>query len=176
MSETLPKAKATPAVAFCFLLNQLLDRERWARERLERFVGQSVELRPPLLPPLRLAIAPQGRIEPGAAQPDAIVTIDGISGASELADELRTLAKHFRWDAEEELSRLVGDVAAQRIGGTVRAFAHWQLDAARRIGEAFADYATTESGALVRRRELQDFAAELERLGASIERLERRLD
>ena len=175
MSETLPKAKATPAVAFCFLLNQLLERERWARERLERFAGQSVELRPPLLPPLRLAIAAGGRIEEGGPEPSAIVTLDGISGTSPLAEELRYLAKHLRWDAEEELSRVVGDVAAQRIGGTARAFARWHLDAARRVGEALGDYATTESGMLVRRRELGDFAAELERLRAAIDRLERRL-
>ncbi len=84
--------------------------------------------------------------------------------------------KHLRWDAEEELSRLVGDVAAQRIGSAVRAFAQWQLDAARRVGEALADYATNESGALVRRGELTDFAAQVERLNAAIERLERRLD
>ncbi|HEY3077307.1 MAG TPA: hypothetical protein VGJ74_19215 [Burkholderiales bacterium] len=157
-------------------MNQLLDRERWARQRLERFAGQSVELRPPLLPPLRLAIAAGGRIEEGGPEPAAAVSLNGISGASELADELRDLAKHFRWDAEEELSRLVGDVAAQRIGDTVRAFAHWQLDAARRVGEALADYATTESATLVRRRELQDFAAQVEQLRAAIARLEQRLD
>ena len=175
MSETAPKAKATPAVAFCFLLNRLLARETWARERLERFVGQSVELRPPLLPPLRFAIAAGGRIEPGAAEPQAIVTLDGVSGIGELADELRYLAKHLRWEAEEELSRIVGDVAAERIAGAVRAFGRWQLDAAQRVSEALADYATAESGALVRRAELEDFAARVERLRAAIDRLERRL-
>jgi len=175
LSDALSTAKATPAVAFCFLLNQLLDRERWARERLERFAGRSAELRPPLLPPLRLAVAAGGRIEPGGPEPEAIVTLDGVSGVGDFADELRYLATHLRWDAEEELSRVVGDAAAQRIGGALRAFARWQLDAARRVGEALADYATAESGALVRRDELADFAAELERLRAAIDRLERRL-
>jgi len=175
LSETLPKAKATPAVAFCFLLNQLLARESWARERLARFVGQSVELRPPLLPPLRLAIADGGRIEEGGSEPAAVVTLQGVSGSSPLADELRYLAKHLRWEAEEELSKVVGDVAAERIGGALRAFGRWQLDAAQRLSEALADYATAESGALVRRSELRDFAAELERLHAALARLEKRL-
>jgi len=175
LSETAPKAKATPAVAFCFLLNRLLARETWARERLQRFVGQSVELRAPLLPPLRLTVMPGGRIEPGGLEPEAIVTVDGVSGASEFADELRYLAKHLRWEAEEELSRIVGDVAAERIAGAVRAFGRWQLDAAQRVSEALTDYATAESGALVRRAELEDFAARLERLRAAIDRLERRL-
>jgi ubiquinone biosynthesis protein UbiJ len=175
LSETRPKAKATPAVAFCFLLNQLLARESWARERLARFAGQAVEFRPPLLPPLRLAIADGGLIEEGGPEPVAVVTLQGVSGSGALADELRYLATHLRWEAEEELSKLVGDVAAGRIAGALRAFGRWQLDAAQRVSEALADYATAESGALVRRSELRDFAAEVERLRAAIARLEQRL-
>jgi ubiquinone biosynthesis protein UbiJ len=175
LSEPFTSAKATPAVAFCFLLNQLLERERWARERLARFVGQSAELRPPLLPPLRLVVAAGGRIEPGGGEPDAIVTLDGITGDGGLANELRYLAGHLRWDFEEELSRVMGDVAAARVGGTLRAFARWQADAAQRVTEALADYATAESGALVGRDELARFAADLERLRAAIDRLERRI-
>jgi ubiquinone biosynthesis protein UbiJ len=169
LSETLSSAKATPAVAFCFLLNQLLARETWARERLERFVGQSAEFCPPLLPPLRVQVAAGGRIEPGGGEPAASVTLEGVSGQGELADELRYLAKHLRWDFEEELSRVVGDVAAERVGNTMRAFMRWQADAAQRVTEAFADYT------LVRREELERFAAEVERLGSAIEKLERRL-
>jgi len=169
LSETLSSAKATPAVAFCFLLNQLLARETWARERLERFAGHSAEFRPPFLPPLRLVIAAGGRIEPGGDEPGAIVTLEGITGNGPLADELRYLAKHLRWDFEEELSRVMGDVAAERIGNAMRSFARWQADAAQRLTEAFADHA------FVRSDELQHFAAEVERLRAAIEQLERRL-
>ena len=156
-------------MAFCFLLNQLLAREGWARERLARFVGRSVEFRPPLLPPLRLMVAAGGHIEPGGDEPGATVTLEGITGEGEFADELRYLAKHLRWDFEEDLSRFMGDVAAERVGSAVRAFARWQVDAAQRVTEALSDYA------FVRSDELERFAAELERLRAAIDRLERRL-
>ena len=169
MSDTLSSAKATSAVAFCFLLNELLARETWARERLARFVGQSAEFRPPFLPPLRLAVAAGGRIEPGGGEPAAVVTLEGVSGNGEFAGELRYLAKHLRWDFEEELSRVMGDVAAERVGRTLRAFARWQMDAAQRVTEAVADHA------FVRSEELDRFAAEVERLRAAIEKLERRL-
>jgi len=175
LSDTFSSAKATPAVAFCFLLNQLLARESWARERLERFAGQSAEFRPPLLPPSRLVVGPGGRIEPGGGEPAAIVTLDGVVGEGGLAEELRFLQKNLRWDFEEELSRVMGDIAAERIGGTLRAFARWQADAAQRLTETLADYATAESGALVRRDELQRFATEVERLRAAIDQLEHRL-
>lgn len=169
MSDALSNAKATPAVAFCFLLNQLLARESWARERLERFVGQSADFRPPLLPPVRVQVAAGGRIEPGGAVPAATVTLEGVAGEGALADELRYLAKHLRWDFEEELSRVMGDVAAQRLGNTVRSLARWQVDAAQRVTEAFAEHA------LVRREELDGFAAEVARLRRAIDELERRL-
>lgn len=169
MSESLASAKATPAVAFCFVLNQLLARETWARERLERFVGQSAEFCPPLLPPLRVQVEAGGRIEPGGGEPAAIVTLEGVSGEGALADELRYLAQHLRWDFEEELSRLMGDVAAERLGNAMRSFVRWQVDAAQRVTEAFADYS------LVRREELEHFAADVEGLRSAIEKLERRL-
>src|SRR5258708_34983606 len=153
------------------MLTQLVARGRWARARLASLGGQWGELRPPLLRPLRMASADGGRIEEGGPEPAAVVTIQGVSGSSPLADELRYLAKHLRWEAEEELSKVVGDVAAERIGGALRAFGRWQLDAAQRLSEALADYATAESGALVRRSELRDFAAEVERLHAAIARL-----
>src|SRR5947209_20383594 len=95
LSEPLSSAKATPAVAFCFLLNQLLGRERWARERLARLAGETAELRPPLLPPLRLVIGAGGRIEPGAGEPSAIVTLEGVTGEGALADELRFLQRNL---------------------------------------------------------------------------------
>jgi ubiquinone biosynthesis accessory factor UbiJ len=169
LNETVSSAKATPAVAFCFLLNQLLARESWARGRLERFAGQSAEFRPPLLPPLQVVVVDGGRIEPGGGEPAALITLQGVSGEGEFADELRYLAKHLRWDFEEELSRVVGDVAAERVGATLRSLARWQVDAAQRVTEALADHA------FVRRDELERFATEVERLREAIDQIERRL-
>ena len=162
-------------MAFCFLLNGLLDRERWARERLARFVGQALELRLPLLPPLRVYVAPGGRVEAGGPQPAAVITLSGIDGSGALAEELRQLARHLRPDVEEELSRLVGDVAAQRIGDGVRAIARWQRDAAVRAGEALADYVIDERKMLVRRAELAALAADIARLTRALAALEQRI-
>jgi len=175
LSGAAPTTKATPAVAFCFLLNQLLARERWALERLVPFAGQSLEVRLPLAAALRLAIGAEGRIEPGGAEPAALVTLQGITGATPLADELRYLARHLRWDAEEELSRIIGDVAAHRLADAVRGFFAWQRESAVRIGEALVDYAVEERGALVRRPELAQLAGDIERFAQALEALEQRV-
>ena len=175
MSESIPPSKATPAVAFCFLANALLARETWARGRLEPFAGQGFELRLPLAAPFTLVVATGGRIEPGDAAVAAIVTPRGVTGDSALADELRYLRQHLRPDVEEELSRFVGDIAAQRLIGAARGFLRWQQDALARIAEAAADYAVNERRALIRRPELADLAARIEELNQAISRLEERL-
>jgi len=162
-------------VAFCFVLNALLGRERWARDRLARFAGQGIELRLPLAPAMRLGIAADGQLEPDGPDPSAIVTPAGISGQSELAEELRSLRRHLRWDVEEELSRLVGDVAAHRIAVTLRALLDWPRDSARRLAEAAADFAVDERRALVRCGELEQLAADIARLNQALASAEQRI-
>src|SRR5258705_3481215 len=115
---------------------------------------------PPLLPSITVVIAAGGRVEAGGGEPAALVTLEGVSGEGEFADELRTLAQHLRWDFEEQLSRFTGDVAAERVGATLRSLAQWQADAAQRVTQALDDYA------LVRSDELERFAAQVELLRA----------
>ena len=162
-------------MAFCFVLNALLGRERWARDRLALFAGQGIELRLPFAPVMRLGIAADGRLEPGGPEPSAIVTPAGISGESELAEELRYLRRHLRLDVEEELSRLVGDVAAHRIALSVRALLDWPRDSARRLAEAATDFAVDERRALLRRGELDRLAADLAGLDRALAALEQRI-
>ena len=128
MRRRLSSEKATPAVAFCFALNHLLDAEPWARERLAPFAGESLELRAPPLPAVRLTILPAGRVAAGGAEPALVVTLRPealgglvrggehfmrsveVAGNATLAAEIMALARHLRWDMEEDLSRLIGDV------------------------------------------------------------------
>jgi ubiquinone biosynthesis accessory factor UbiJ len=180
LSEPLRDEKATPAVAFCFALNRLLGAEAWAREKLAPFAGEVVELRAPPLPRLRLTIVEGGRVAPGGEDPAVVLTFNlgsiDASGNERLAAEVMHLVRHLRWDFEEDLARLVGDVAAHRIAGALRDLAGAHLDAARRLGAALADYAAEEQPLLVRRDRLAAFAAEVARLGDGVERLGKRIE
>jgi len=130
-------------VAFCFLLNQLFGREGWARERLARFAGEAAELRLAFLPALRVQVGAEGRIEPGGPEPAAVITLSGIAGSGAFAEELRYLARYLRLDAEEELSRVVGDVAAQRIASSsVCAMLRVGLAPSQRSDSSTAPYAS----------------------------------
>jgi ubiquinone biosynthesis protein UbiJ len=190
----IPDPKATLGWPFSFALNRLLEAEPWARERLAPFAGKVVELRAPRLPRLRFVILPGGRLEAGGDEnADLIVTLRpealpalmrgaehfvrsiDVAGDARLASETMALMRHLRWDAEEDLTRLVGDVAAHRLMGLARSFAAWQADAARRLAESFADYVVEEKRILVSQRDFGAFASETSRLRDAVERLEKRV-
>jgi ubiquinone biosynthesis protein UbiJ len=194
-------AKATFGWPFSLALNHLLEAEPQARERLASFAGHVVELRAPPLPALTFTILPGGRVEAGGApitnEQSVVVTLKPgflaalakgeehamraveVSGDARLAAEVMWIARRLRQAlpevAEEDLSRLVGDVVAHRFAQGVRGLLGWQADAGRRFAESFADYVTEENRILVGRAEHDAFAADVVRLRDALERLEKRI-
>ena len=165
-------------MAFCFFANHVLDGEAWARARLARFAGRTLEFRAPLLPTVHATITAQGRLEAAAGEPAAVVFLGArvrLSGEPELVAELEALSRTLRWDAEEDLSRVMGDVAAHRAVQAGAALWRWQSEAATRIGEALAAYAVDEARLVVRRPDVAAFAESVERLSRALERLEQRV-
>ena len=181
---------------FAGALNHLLRAEPWARERLAPFAGETLELRAPALPPLRFTIVRDGTLAPAAAQtrcsleirlkPEALpASARGedhllrqieIEGNARLASEVMFLARHLRWDVEEDASHWLGDIAAHRLVGLAKEVAAWHADAARRLAEGLVEYAVEEKALLARRGELDALAASQARLRDGIERLEKRID
>lgn len=186
--------KATLGWPFSLALNHLLSREAWARGRLAPFAGKTVELRNPPFPALSFIVLADGTVAAGGGDaavtvtfgPDALLALARgpehftrsleVDGDPALAAELRLLARHLRWDVEEGLSRVIGDVAAHRLAEGARAFMAWQADAARRLAESAADYAVDETRVLLARPDLERFARAVARLRDSVERLEKRVE
>ena len=192
--EAAPRKKATLGWPFSFALNHLLAAEPWARARLAPFAGHTIELRGSPFPPLRFVILPDGTLEAGGADPALTITLTPeallnlargpehfaraleVAGDPGLAAEVIALARHLRWDVEEDLSKLFGDVAAHRIADAGRALARWHADAARRLVDSLADYALDEKRILMARREVDEFAGAVARLRDALERLEKRVE
>jgi ubiquinone biosynthesis protein UbiJ len=193
--------KATLGWPFSLALNHLLEAEPQARERLAPFAGEVVELRAPPLPALTFTILPGGRVEAGgerggtdggvavtlkpeflaalAKGEDHLMRAVEVSGSERLAAEVVWLVRHLRGVlpdlAEEDLSRLIGDVAAHRFAQGARGLLAWQADALQRLAESFADYVSEEKSMLVGRDEHDGFAAGVARLRDALERLEKRI-
>jgi ubiquinone biosynthesis accessory factor UbiJ len=118
------------------LLNHVLQQEPEAQTRLARQKGQVALVQWRSIA-LKLAATPAGLLELAAADavPDLTLsvtqaspfelvqkTMNGdkpevrIEGDVQLAAQVNWLVDHVRWDAEEDLSKIVGDVAAHRLG------------------------------------------------------------
>jgi ubiquinone biosynthesis accessory factor UbiJ len=177
-------------------LNHLLAQQPWAAERLAAFGGQSVRFRCRPFPDLCIRILGNGLLDRASADGAADLTVtlrpaalplllardEGalkqveIEGSAELASAVQYLFGHLAWDAEEDLSRLLGDVVAHRLVSEGRAFAAWQRDAAARLGQNLAEYWTEEQPLLARPSDLENFCRDVDALRDDTARLEKRIE
>ncbi len=175
-------------------INHLLGQASWAREKLAPFAGHAALIK---LPPFEAAflIDADGclavpvataelevSISLPAATPllalqgkDEVMRAARIEGSAEFAETLGFVIRNLRWDAEEDLSGLVGDIAAHRIVGGAREFAAWQQQAARNFAENLAEYFTEEQPLIARRVAIAEFSADIDRLRDDLARLEKRV-
>jgi ubiquinone biosynthesis protein UbiJ len=173
-------------------LNHLLGQAEWARRQLQAFAGRQARFD---MPPWQLAfsVSAEGLFEPvGEGEIDVTVALPAetpllalqgidramaeahVTGNAEFATALSFVLKNLRWDAEEDLSKVFGDIAARRVVGAVSAMTAWQRQAGRNLAENLAEYLGEESALLVPRRELASLHEELADFNTQIERLEAR--
>jgi ubiquinone biosynthesis accessory factor UbiJ len=98
-----------------------------------------------------------------------------ISGDPLVARDFRDLIALAAPDFEEELARILGDVAARQVGNLVRGFTGWGLDAADRLSRTVGEYLQEESRDLPPRPEVEIFLDAVDELAAATARLEARL-
>jgi ubiquinone biosynthesis protein UbiJ len=98
-----------------------------------------------------------------------------ISGDPLVAKDFRDLIDIAAPDFEDELARLVGDVAARQAGNLLRGLGSWGLDAADRLSRTVAEYLQEESRDLPARAEVEAFLDRVDRLAEDVARAEARL-
>jgi len=176
------------------VLNRMLARESWARERLAPFAGRTARFE---APPFALALkVAEGGEFADAQRADPVVTVGldlaalplalgdpqaalrnvSLKGDAEFAQALAFVLQNLRPEPEEELSRFIGDAAAQRIVGLLRLSAsHWR-QLAERMLDSSAHYLVTENPMLVARAEVDEFNAAVASLRDDVARLEKRVE
>ncbi|HZP85458.1 MAG TPA: sterol-binding protein [Burkholderiales bacterium] len=183
---------AAPPIA---ILNHLLHGQPWLRERLIAFAGRHALLE---APPLTLAmqIASDGRLSEAdrSAPPDATIRLSAftafrllrgderaradvrVDGDPAFAAALSGVLRELRWDVEEDLSRLVGDIAARRIVGTAERLHDWQRQARDHFATNVSEYLTEERPMLARKADVARWVEDVDRLRNDVERLEKRVE
>jgi ubiquinone biosynthesis protein UbiJ len=99
-----------------------------------------------------------------------------LTGDAATAQRFQKLLEFTKPDIEEELSRVIGDVAAHRIGELARAFGSWARDARTTMGENLREYLQEENRKLPTRYEVERFSDRVDVLRDDVERVAARLD
>ena len=98
-----------------------------------------------------------------------------IAGDAEVAQRFRELLEYAQPDFEEELSRVIGDVAARQVANIARGFFDWGRKAADSLSMNVAEYLQEEGRDVPTRVELDEFLEAVDQLRDATDRLEARL-
>jgi ubiquinone biosynthesis protein UbiJ len=183
------------AAAFVAFANHLLESASWARDKLSLHAGKTALFD---VFPVRLAfsVAADGRLQPSPPEASPAVTIrlthltlievlaDGeeawrkaeVVGDTDFAAVISQVASNLRWDVEEDLSRVIGDIAAHRMAQAGRAAAGWPKQAAVSMAENAAEYLTEEKAVLVTPLQAAEFMREVDELRDAVERMDKRIE
>jgi ubiquinone biosynthesis protein UbiJ len=99
-----------------------------------------------------------------------------VTGDTGLAAVISRVAANLRWDVEEDLSRIFGDIVAHRMAQTGRSAAAWPRQAATNLAESIAEYLTEEKHLLVTQLRAAEFMCEVDELRDAAERLDKRIE
>jgi ubiquinone biosynthesis protein UbiJ len=191
----LPHPGAVFDPALVAFVNHLLRGADWARQELRRYAGRTVRFE--VFPfALSLTVLDSGevaaadaaavpvviaRLTPGlvlrlAARDEKAWQDVEISGDTDFAAAIHHVARNLRWDVEEDLSRVFGDIAAHRMSETGRTLNRWGTQALENTGRAFAEYWTEEQPLIAGRRDLDEFNRAVDALRDDVARLEKRIE
>ncbi|MDO9282184.1 MAG: SCP2 sterol-binding domain-containing protein [Methylotenera sp.] len=177
------------------LLQHLIAQNSWANELLQPFAGKSVQLNIALvntslvilengslaiagdtnIPDATITIAPSLLLRLMAKDEAAKLQIK-IEGDTHLATELAKVFSNMRWDYEDDLSQIVGDVPAYKLGELGRQAVNTVKEAGINLTEMLSEYWQEEKPMIAKKRHVEQFNAEVDTLRADVERLEKRLN
>lgn len=180
-----------PAVA---AINHLLAQEAWARDALAMHAGKEACIDASGIA-LRMRVTADGMVETGNADAAASVTIRvrladlpliaqnrerafsyvKIEGDAEFANTISQLSKGLRWEAEHDLERLMGPIAATRLVDGARSVFGAAMAGQQKVAENVAEYFLEEKPLLIRPVVVEDFASEVSRLRDDVERAAKRI-
>ena len=95
-----------------------------------------------------------------------------ISGDTQLAAELAKVLSAMRWDFEDDASKLVGDVAAHKIGQTLRGIAATSKETGSNLAAMLSEYWQEEMPLIAKKRQVEAFNSDVDTLRADLARFQ----
>lgn len=176
------------------ILQHLTNQNAWSRPHLQPFAGKTICI-DFVLAKAHLLILEDGSLAIGGETmpPDANIHLPPslalrilagdehakmlikIDGDTHLATEFSKVLQLMRWDIEEDLSKVVGDIGAYKIGEfSKNAFANMKQKSTN-AAEMLSEYWQEEKPMLAKKRHVEQFNADVDTLKNDVARFEKRL-
>ncbi len=175
-------------------INHLLAQEPWARAKLAAHAGKIARLDLGLFA-VTWQVSTDGLLNGAApdATPHVVIRLKlsdlplilqnreravsyvRIEGDADFANTLSQLSQSLKWEAEDDLSRWIGDIAAHRIVATAKSAAATARSTGQALTENVAEYFLEENPMLMRAQPITEFGRDIIKLRDDLERLEKRI-
>jgi ubiquinone biosynthesis accessory factor UbiJ len=175
-------------------LQHLTSQNEWSRPHLQPFAGKVVQF-DFVLAKANLLILEDGSLALSGetVSPEANIHVPPslslrllagdenakkhikIDGDTHLATEISKVLQYMRWDIEEDLSKVVGDIAAYKIGEvSKKTFAEVKKQSIN-AAEMLSEYWQEEKNILAKKRHVEQFTTDVDTLKSDAARFEKRL-
>ena len=177
------------------MLNHLITQNNWARGELQPFSGQTVTIH---LGPTNanLTILENGGLAMAgeSALSDASISLSPslalrilakdvsasnqvqITGNTELAKALAKVLQGMRWDYEEDLSKIIGDIPATQANTFAKKTFSEAKSKVINMTEMLTEYWQEENPLIAKKRHVEAFVKDVDQLRDDVERLEKRIE
>ena len=176
------------------VLQHLISQNSWANAMLQPFAGKSVQFKIASMS-TALVILENGSLTIAGETniPDATVTMSlsialrlmakdeaakrliSIEGDTHFAAELAKVFANMRWDYEDDLSKLVGDIPANKMGTLARDAAKSVKETSVNLAEMLSEYWQEEKPMIAKKRHVETFISQVDTLRADVDRLDKKL-
>ena len=176
------------------LLQHLLAQNGWANTMLQPFATKSVQLNVGFISSNIVILENGGLAIAGETNiADATITISpslalrlmagdetaklqvAIEGDTHLAAEFAKVLSNLQWDYEDDLSKLIGDMAAYKIGGFARDTTKSAKETSAKLAEMLSGYWQEEMPLIAKKQQVEEFNTAVDALRADVARFEKKL-
>jgi ubiquinone biosynthesis protein UbiJ len=194
LPNPLPAAFSTAFSIFPAAINHLLAQEPWARSKLAAHTGKIARFDAAVLT-LNLKVVADGML---ALTTDEVPTVTvrvkpadlplilqnrerafsyvTVEGDADFANAISQVSQTLKWEVEEDLSKLFGDIAATRLVAGTKSVLNTAKATQQKLAENLAEYFLEEKPMLARTQAVIDFGSDVARMRDDIERLLKRIE
>jgi ubiquinone biosynthesis protein UbiJ len=176
-------------------LQHLTNQNNWSRQHLQPFAGKVVQFDFTLIeanlliledgslaiagetavPEANIHVPPSLALRLLANDENAKMQIK-IDGDTHLATEISKVLQNMRWEMEEDLSKLTGDIAAHKISEITRKTLSEAKKQSINLAEMLSEYWQEEQPLLAKKRHVEQFNTQVDTIKSDVARFEKKLN